>query len=166
MKSYLKLVFYIICILFLSSCYKPSSNIASEFLGENIYVKTIVDKQDPLNSVYITDLFRNYIMSKLHKNIVNESGYDTKIIVEVTNLSFEPLYYNQDGYALEYRVVLGIRFNIYRFESFDEINTSSSYTFYLPPNSIIGDNLKDEAIKNASKENFDEFISLIALKGF
>lgn len=166
MKTYLKLVFYIICILFLSACYKPSSNVASGFLGDNIYVKTIINKEDPLNSVYINDLFLEYMMGRFHKNIVSEDKADTKIIIEIKNLSFNPLYYNKDGYALEYKVDLHIKFNIYKFEVLDEIDTISSYTFYLPQNSVIGDVLKDEAIKKASKDNFDEFISLIAIKGF
>ncbi len=166
MKTNLKLFFYIMSVIFFNACYKPSANVASDFLGENIYVKMSIDKKEPLSSVYINDLFLGYIMGKLHKNITSYDKADTKIFVELTNLSFEPLYYNKDGYALEYKVVLNIKFSVYRFEKLDEFNTQSEYTFYLPPNSVIGDNLKDEAIKKASKDNFDEFISLIALKGF
>lgn len=40
-----------------------------------------------------------------------------------------------------------------------------SYNFEISPNSIISDSARYEAIRAASSETFDEFISVIAIKG-
>ncbi|HEF3568334.1 TPA: hypothetical protein R9135_001644, partial [Campylobacter upsaliensis] len=47
----------------------------------------------------------------------------------------------------------------------ENFNTSGSYNFDISPNSIISDTARQMAIREASKEAFDEFISVIAIRG-
>ncbi|EAJ6150187.1 MULTISPECIES: LPS assembly lipoprotein LptE [Campylobacter] len=164
MKKYLVLFF----AFFIISCgYIPSSQMASRVLGENVFLKINISKQDPENSVYITDILREAMLNKLGRKITDEYNADSSIVVTMKRLEFLPMVYDQNGYVINYKAELYLEF-ILRYKSGKEeiVNTKGSYNFDINPNSIISDQARFEAIKNASSEAFDEFISIIAIRGY
>ena len=81
-------------------------------------------------------------------------------------LSFTPIAYDENGYVSIYRARLELDFRV-RFENGKEehFKTSGNYDFVISPNSIISDSARLEAIRAASNEAFDEFVSILAIKG-
>ncbi|CAM4128346.1 LPS assembly lipoprotein LptE [Campylobacter armoricus] len=164
MKKYLVSFF----AFFIIACgYIPSSQMASKVLGENVFLKINISKQDPENSVYITDILRETMLNKLGRKITDEYNADSSIIVTMKKLDFHPMVYDKNGYVINYKAQLYLEF-ILRYKNGKEeiINTRGSYNFDINPNSIISDQARFEAIKNASSEAFDEFVSIIAIRGY
>ncbi|EAH9856729.1 hypothetical protein LO083_001718, partial [Campylobacter jejuni] len=74
--------------------------------------------------------------------------------------------YDKNGYVISYKAKLNLDFNVvFKDGSSQAFSTSGSYNFEISPNSIISDSARYEAIRAASSEAFDEFISVIAIKG-
>ncbi|EPP4233455.1 LPS assembly lipoprotein LptE, partial [Campylobacter coli] len=68
--------------------------------------------------------------------------------------------------VVSYKAKLNLEFKVvFKDGSVEHFNTSGSYNFDISPNSIISDTARYEAIRSASSEAFDEFISVIAIKG-
>ncbi|EAI3904955.1 MULTISPECIES: LPS assembly lipoprotein LptE [Campylobacter] len=164
MKKYLISFF----AFFIISCgYIPSSQMASRVLGENVFLKINISKQDPENSVYITDILREAMLNKLGRKVTDEHNADSSIIVTMKKLEFHPMVYDRNGYVVNYKAELYLEF-LMRYKNGKEevVNTKGSYNFDINPNSIISDQARFEAIKNASSEAFDEFVSIIAIRGY
>ncbi|AJC84963.1 hypothetical protein I9T54_04180 [Campylobacter peloridis] len=164
MKKYL----FSFLSFFLVACgYIPSSQMANKVLGENVFLKINISKQDPENSVYITDILREAMLNKLGRKIVDEHSANSSIVVTMKKLNFTPMVYDRNGYVVNYKAELYLEFILqYKNGKKEIINTKGSYNFDISPNSIISDQARFEAIKNASSEAFDEFISIIAIRGY
>ncbi|AJC86486.1 LPS assembly lipoprotein LptE [Campylobacter sp. RM16704] len=164
MKKYLIICF----VFFVVACgYIPSSQMTNKVLGENVFLKINISKQDPENSVYITDILREVMLNKLGRKITDEYNADSSIIVTIKKLEFYPMIYDKNGYVINYKAELYLEF-IMRYKDGKEelVNTKGSYNFDINPNSVISDQARFEAIKNASSEAFDEFVSIIAIRGY
>ncbi|MCW1359749.1 LPS assembly lipoprotein LptE [Campylobacter sp. US33a] len=156
-----------IWVLFFGACgYMPTSKIVGNIFGERIYVNVEISQQDPRNSVFIIDSIREIVLNKFNKKIVSKNEADTIINVRTNSLVFIPLIYDENGYVVNYKAKLILEFEIiYQDGTKDFVQTSGSYDFAILPNSIISDTARFEAIKNASSEAFDEFVSIMAIKG-
>lgn len=158
---------FIFVLLFFSACgYVPTSKVAESIFDEKVYVNVEINQQDPKNSVYISDVLREMVISKLGRKLALKHEADNIINVKMRNLEFLPLVYDQNGYVISYKAKLNLDFNVvFKDKKEQNITTSGSYDFNISPNSIISDDARYEAIKYASKEAFDEFISIIAIRG-
>lgn len=151
---------------FLACGYVPTSQIAKTVFEDKIYIHVKINEQDPRNSVFIIDTLRELVINKLGKTPVSLEEADDIINVEVNNLSFRPIVYDENGYVISYQAKLLLSFSIeYKDGSKELFTTSGSYDFAISPNSVISDTARLEAIRFASNEAFDEFISYIAIKG-
>lgn len=158
----------IFCIgLFLGACgYVPTSKIANNIFDENVYVNVELSQQDPKNSIYVADTLKEMVISKLGRKLALKHEADDVINVKMNNLEFIPLAYDKNGYVISYKAKLNLDFNVvFKDGSGQAFSTSGSYNFEISPNSIISDSARYEAIRAASSEAFDEFISVIAIKG-
>ena len=158
----------IFCIVFLmAACsYVPTSKIANNIFNEKVYVNVELSMQDPKNSIFVADTLKEIVTSKLGRKLALKHEADDIINVRMNNLNFIPLAYNQNGYVVSYKARLDLEFNVvFKDGSSQSFSTSGSYNFDISPNSIISDSARYEAIRVASSEAFDEFISLIAIKG-
>ncbi|WP_291949504.1 LPS assembly lipoprotein LptE [Campylobacter sp.] len=162
-----KLIFTFLAFFLVSCGYIPSSHMAGVVLGENVFLKINISKQDPQNSVFITDVLREAMLNKLGRSITNENSADSIIIVTMKDLKYTPMIYDKNGYVVNYKAELFLEFKL-RYQNGKEeiINTKGSYYFDINPNSIISDQARFEAIKNASSQAFDEFISIVAIRGY
>ncbi|EKT0453797.1 hypothetical protein QDH62_000369 [Campylobacter jejuni] len=158
----------IFCIgLFLGACgYVPTSKIANNIFDEKVYVNVELSQQDPKNSIYVADTLKEMVISKLGRKLALKHEADDVINVKMNNLEFIPLAYDKNGYVISYKAKLNLDFNVvFKDGSSQAFSTSGSYNFEISPNSIISDSSRYEAIRAASSEAFDEFISVIAIKG-
>ncbi|TKX33094.1 LPS assembly lipoprotein LptE [Campylobacter aviculae] len=163
----MKKVFISFIVLFFSACgYVPTSKIADNIFDEKVYVNVELNLQDPRNSIFVADTLKEIIISKLGRKLALKHEADDTINVRMSSLDFIPLVYDKNGYVVSYKAKLNLEFYVvFKDGSSERFNTSGSYNFDISPNSIISDSARYDAIRAASNEAFDEFISVIAIKG-
>ena len=156
-----------ILALFISACgYLPTSKLASSVFNDKIYVYVAISQQDARNSIYIVDTVRELVINKLGKSPADKDEADDSLYVSMESLSFIPIIYDEYGYVIAYKTRIVLAFEA-RFKDGrkEKITTSGDYDFAISPNSVISDTARFEAIKGASEKAFDEFVSVIAIRG-
>lgn len=97
---------------------------------------------------------------------------DSELFVSIGSTSFSPILYNSRGYVTSYKakVSLSIKYIIKDGKS-ESFSTSGEYDFPIAENvdgttnSVISDSKRFEAIKLASLDALNEFVSKISIKG-
>jgi hypothetical protein len=164
----MKLSFFgLIISLFLVGCgYKPTSYYAKEVLGDKIYSQVTVSRVDPKNSVIVKDAINEAILTRFLGKLTTKENADSTMNVTFGSVSFSALVYDDDGYVTSYKakVTLSIKF---KNKSGETINLSPSgeYDFSIDNSGVISDTKRFEAIKYASLDAINEFVSLVSVKG-
>lgn len=153
---------------FLGACgYLPTSKLADAIFDEGVYVNVELNPADPQNSIFVADTLKEMIISKLGRKLALKHEADDIINVRMANLEFIPLVYDENGYVVSYKAKLNLSFHLVLKDGSEaNFNTSGSYNFDISPNSIISDEARQRAIRAASSEAFDEFISAVAIRGY
>ena len=162
--------------IFICGCgYKPVSKITQYLVGERIYVDVIISKEEPKNSVWIKDAVKEGMVARLNKSLSSKESADTVIIVSVKDLTYDAIIYDQYGYITSYKASLQLNYKTkFKDGSVVDVPASGEYDFSVArrqkdvrfADSVISDTQKYEAIKEASKEAFDEYIANLAVKGY
>ena len=162
--------------IFICGCgYKPVSKITQDLVGERIYVDVIISKEEPKNSVWIKDAVKEGMVARLNKSLSSKESADTVIIVSVKDLTYDAIIYDQYGYITSYKAFLQLNYRTkFKDGSVVDVPASGEYDFSVArrqkdvrfADSVISDTQKYEAIKEASKEAFDEYIANLAVKGY
>ena len=156
--------------VFISGCgYKPSSYYAKQALGSKIYADVTISRQDPRNSVLIKDAVNEAVVSRFGAKLVSKEEAESFLHVKIDSISFSPTVYNRVGYVIAYKatVVLAIQYEDAN-KKVQKLTASGEYDFSIPDSdssSVISDNNRFDAIRNASNDALDEFVSKIAIKG-
>ena len=162
--------------IFICGCgYKPVSKITQDLVGERIYVDVIISKEEPKNSVWIKDAVKEGMVARLNKSLSSKESADTSIIISVKELTYDAIIYDQYGYITSYKASLQLNYRTkFKDGSVVDVPASGEYDFSVArrqkdvrfADSVISDTQKYEAIKEASKEAFDEYIANLAVKGY
>ena len=97
------------------------------------------------------------------------------IIISVKDLNYEAIIYDEFGYITSYKAHLSLNYKTkFKDGSVVDIPATGEYDFSVArrqkdvrfADSILSDTQKYEAIKEASKEAFDEYIASLAVKGY
>lgn len=164
-----------ICIFLVGCGYKPISKIADEVMDESVYVDVLIDKSEPKNSVWIKDSVKEGIVERLNRNLSSDKNANTKIFVRIKSMNFQALLYDEDGYVALYKAVLNLEFRTnFKDGSSHLAVTSGEHDFSISKkikdiryaDSVISEADKHNAIKIASQEAFDEYVAVLAMKGF
>lgn len=151
----------------LSGCgYKPSSYYARQALGDKLYAEVSISRQDPRNSVLIKDAVNEAIVSRFGGKLVAKQQADSILYVRIQTLSFTPTVYDTYGYVIAYKttVVLAMEYEDAN-KKIEKLTATGEYDFSIEANSVISDTNRFEAIRYASSDALDEFVSKIAIKG-
>lgn len=154
-------------LLFLTGCgYKPLSHYARESLGNRLYVDMEVSLRDPENSVLLKDALSRAVLTRLHGKLAPKESADSTIKITLHSVQFSSLADNKEGFTTFYRahVVLGFLYEDARGER-HTYHARGKHDFSIDDSSIISDSKRLEAIRNASVQAIDSFISYIAIKG-
>ena len=155
-----------LAFFFVACGYLPTSKVASNVFSDKIYVYVSISQQDARNSIYIVDTVRELIINKLDKSPANKDEADDSLYVNMQSLSFIPIIYDEYGYVIAYKTRIVLAFEAHFKDGRKEkITTSGDYDFDISPNSAISETARFNAIKNASSEAFDEFVSIISMRG-
>ncbi len=154
-------------LVLLSACgYKPTSLYTKKVLGEAIYVKVETSLEDPENSVLIRDAINEAVIYKLNSKVVKEKQASAKLYIKLAHVDFQPIEYDTNGYVIGYKtnVTLLTTYHDTR-EKEKSFKTYGDYDFNIASNSVISDNKRFNAIKEASQKAIDAFISRLSVEG-
>lgn len=174
MSSFLRVVLAFCALLVLGCGYKPIAQNIANILGNSVYVNVKINKQEPQNSVWINDAVREGVVSRLHLGLAQEDSASSSILVSIKSIDYQALSYDELGYITSYKVKLSLNFSTtFKNGEVVEKTTSAEHDFSISrklkdtrfADSVISDAERFEAIKEASKEAFDEYISYLAILG-
>lgn len=162
-----KIIGSFLLMFFIVGCgYKPSVYYTKEALGNNIYVDVSISRKDPKNSVLIKDALNDAVITRFGGRLSTKEMADTEIFLKIGSVTFTPILYDTDGYVTAYKAKVSLNIN---YESKNKTNrslsTSGEYDFPIQANTVISDTKRFEAIKYASLDALNEFVSNIALQG-
>ncbi len=169
----MKYLWSLFIIVFITACgYKPAAHYTREALGERIHVDVTISRKDPKNSVLIKDAVNESIITRLGGKLSSKETSTSELFVKIGSISFSPILYNKNGYVTAYKtkVSLSIKY-VTKDGKSESFSTIGEYDFSIAEddegktNSVISDSNRFEAIKLASLDALNEFVSRIAIKG-
>ena len=154
-------------MLFGGCGYYPVAHFVKKALSDNLYVALKVNSANTENSVEIKDLLNKLIVSRFQKNLVSKDDADTIITIEITSVTDSSIATNSDGFTTFYRASIRVKF-LYKNKRGDEREFyNSAYQDYAVSldDPLITYANKLEAIKEASNQCIDRFLTQIAYQG-
>ena len=162
-----QILILLVSLLIISGCgYKPTSVYAKKVLGQKIYTDVKVYLRDPENAVLIKDAINEAVISRFKGSLAPKKYADSKILISLKSVSFNPLQYDKNGYVIYYRAVTTLNIVYKNKNSTKSLDVSGNYDFPIEPNSVISDTKRFEAIRESSKKALDKFISKISIIGY
>lgn len=150
-------------LLLITGCgYKPAATYSRQLTGGQLAAKVKIDIRDPKNSVIMQDRLNESIIQRLHARIKLDPTAEETLYVEMDNIRFTPLMYDEQGYVSVYRAKVVMRFQFKEFRR----TVSARYDFSNESTSIISDTQRFEAIKAASLNAIDDFLAELSASGY
>jgi hypothetical protein len=161
-----KLFISIFLIVFIGCGYKPTSIYTKKLLGDKIFVDVKISLQDPENSVLIRDSINRAVIDTFKARVVSKKEATSSLYIELKKVLFMPIQYDKNGYVIAYKtnVTLSTDYTD-KFRKSSKIISEGDFDFPIESNSVISDNKRFEAIKNASSKALDAFISKLSIRG-
>lgn len=161
-------IFALIFALFFVGCgYKPVAYFSKKALGDGVYVALKVNVANTENSVEIKDLLNQLIVSRFQRKLVDKKDADTIIKLEITDVSDSSIATNTDGFTTFYRVTIRVKFEYDNRLKQSKVFYNTAYQDYAVSleDPLITYNNKLEAIRDASSQCIDRFLTQIAYQG-
>lgn len=161
-----KLFVFVVSIFLIGCGYKPVSYFSHEVLGDRIYAQVDISRSDPKNSVVIKDAINEAIITRFGAKLSTQNAADTKMYISLSSVSFSPILYDTNGYVISYKAKVTLKIEyIDKLEEKGLITTQGEYDFPIEANSVISDTKRFEAIRYASLDAINEFVSKVSIKG-
>jgi hypothetical protein len=151
----------------LNSCgYIPSAKHSRTVVGESISTSVIISSVDPENSVIIKDGIDSAINEIFHTSLVSKKYSNTHLTIRMSNPSYAPIQYDEDGFIVSYRtkVLLRISRNT-KGKDTKNYTVSGTFDFSITPNAIISDKQRFDAINFSSSKAIKSFVSQVSAEG-
>ncbi len=168
MKRNALLLFAINVSLFmiLSGCgYKPSSHYAKQVVGDKVSTQVIISLEDPENTVIIRDAVETAVITHFKASLTERAYSDTHLVVNLQNVGFSPLQFDENGYIVVYRTRAALEVTRITGETSKKYTVSGIYDFAIEPNAIISDQARFEAIRFSAQKALDGFIARVSAEG-
>jgi hypothetical protein len=161
-----KVWLFALLVAFSACGYKPTSIYSKKVLGSAIYVKVDTSLEDPENSVLIRDAINEAVIYKLNAKVVKEQDASAKLLIKLAHVDFQPIEYDTNGYVVGYKTNVTLLTTYHdKYAKQKSFKTYGDYDFNIASNSVISDNKRFNAIKEASQKAIDAFISRLSVEG-
>ena len=142
-------IFFILLILFFVGCgYKPTSEYISKNLGNSIKPVVDINIQNPEDAIFLKDALNEAIVNDYDANISNKAISIYRLSVSSTSIS--AIGFDANGYPILYRASVNLRASVKDKRGvINNYSAHGTYDFSIKSNSILDDNAKHNAIKEA-----------------
>ena len=163
MKKY-ALSFSLIALSFIGCGYKPSTTYTTPILGNKIATQVDIDVKNPTESIFLKDALNESVLSVFNAKV--DQNAKTKIKLVVNSASVSVLDYDKNGYPILYRASSSITAYVTDINGSNErYSGSGTYDFSIVKDSVLSDNLRNNAIKESFLRALQEIEFKIAQKG-
>jgi len=150
--------------LFIGCGYKPSTYYTKPLLGDKISTNVTIDIKNPTDSVFLKDALNEAVLGVFNAKVDLKS--DTKILLKVNKAEIITLDYDENGYPILYRAKTSITAYITdKNNNFNNYSAIGYYDFSLQKNSVLSDDLKHNAIKEAFSQALQKIEFKLAERG-
>ena len=161
-----KIVASLVVVLLFTSCgYRPSSKFARVALGEKISTSVIISKENPENTVLIKDAVDGAIVEVLQASLVPRSESDSHLVFSISQPSYSPIQYDENGYIIAYRMKITLRITRYHNGKKSSYSATGTSDFAITPNAVVTDQDRFDAIRLSAAKAINSFIAQIASAG-
>jgi len=156
---------FIISSLFIGCSYKPSSYYAKPAIVGKVYVDLDVDIKNAQNSVYVKDATNEMILNQFNNTLTDKKEEaDTLVSVLLSNVNHKSLSTDDDGYTKSYRTSVTIKMTYQQIgEDKKRLTVSDYYDYQVDTDSVVTDQKKKLAVKEASTRALSKLFSKIAV---
>ena len=160
--SILHFTFYI----FLVGCgYKPSIDYQNRLIGKKVKVEVNINIKNPRESIYLKDAVIDAVYSILDKEVCFENC-DTILKISPRYSSIQVLDYDENGYPILYRSKVILNTTLIDKNGKKRVySVSGIYDFRVESQSVLNDEAKLNAYKNASINALNKLFALISKDG-
>ena len=146
----MKKLIFIFTLFFIGCGYKPSTYYTSPLLGDKIYTEVSIDIKNPTDAIFLKDAVNQAVYSVFNAKLVTKNEADSIMKFSVNSVSLSPIDYDKNGYPILYRASASISANIkMENNTTKSYSGSGSYDFSIVSNSMLSDDLRHNAIKQA-----------------
>ena len=146
----MKKLILIFTLFFIGCGYKPSTYYTSPLLGDKIYTEVNIDIKNPTDAIFLKDAVNQAVYSVFNAKLVKKEEADSIMIFNVKSVSITPIDYDKNGYPILYRASASISANNQMENNITKsYKGSGSYDFSIVSNSVLSDDLRHNAIKQA-----------------
>ena len=165
MKQLQTLLLVLVLLAFVGCGYKPSAKYARQSLGEKVSTFVIISKEDPENSVLIKDAIDTALIDTFHTSLTTKAKSDSHLVISVSNPSYSPIQYDQNGFVTAYRMKVTLYITQYKDGKSKKYTASGSYDFAIEPNAIISDQQRFDAIRYAAQKAIVAYLAQVSSSG-
>ena len=161
----LKKLLFFFPFIFLGCGYKPSVDYQNRLLGNQIKTVVDIDVKNPRETIFLKDAVNDAVYSLLGDNVCYNNCSST-LRIKPSYSSLYVLDYDKNGYPVLYRskVVLNVTLKD-KNSKIRYYTVSGIYDFRIQAQSIVNDETKLNAYKNASINALNKFFAILAKDG-
>jgi len=161
----LKKLLFFLPFIFLACGYKPSVDYQNRLLGSKIKTVVNIDVQNPRETIFLKDALNDAVYTILGKNVCYNNCTST-LIINPSFSSLDVLDYDKNGYPVLYRskVVLNVTLKDKNLK-IRHYTVSGIYDFRVESQSIVNDETKLNAYKNASINALNKLFATLSKDG-
>jgi len=145
-----KIVSILFIVIFFIGCgYKPTTDYTTPLLGDKISTKVDIDIKNPTDSIYLKDALNEAVVNDYDAKL-NDKNSSSHIKLRVGSVGVSAIGYDKNGYPILYKASANIIAYISDVNNvITTYSASGSYDFAVKSNSVIDNNTKHSAIKEA-----------------
>ncbi len=161
----MKKLFFFLPLIFVACGYKPSVDYQNRLLGNQIKTVVNIDAQNPRETIFLKDALNDAVYTILGKNVCYNNCTST-LIINPSFSSLDVLDYDKNGYPVLYRskVVLNVTLKDKNLK-IRHYTVNGIYDFRVESQSIVNDETKLNAYKNASINALNKLFATLAKDG-
>ncbi len=145
--------------------YRPITAYTNKIFTDKIYTEVEVYLRDPENAVLVKDAMNEAVVSRFGAKISKKEEATTRLWIRFKSVSFSPIQYDANGYAVYYRANVNLSVRYLSAKSSGTESVNGFYDFPIEPNAVISDAKRFEAIRFGAQKALDAFISRMAVRG-
>lgn len=164
-KWKIKCIFFFLFLVLTGCGYKPSSVYQNKLTGDKVKIVINIDVKNPRTSIFIKDSINDAVYSILSKNVCY-NNCNTILKINSSSYSLSVLDYDQNGYPVLYRANVNLNVTLTdKNKKTHSYSVNGIYDFRIESNSVLNDEVKLNAYKNASINALNKLFALIAKDG-
>ena len=156
----------VLSLIVLYGCgYKPMTEYTKNVFTDRVYVDVDIYLRDPENALLVKDALNEAVVSRFNSKLVKKSDATTRLKVKFEHVTFSPIQYDSNGYAIFYRAKVTLNISYDSNGNKGQERVAGYYDFPIEPNAVISDSKRFESIRFGAQKALDSFISRIAMRG-